>query len=64
MMTEQENQLICRVEGDAAMGQLGVGKNMVRSIRFWAESSGVIEHSEDGHAPWSLPIAESLEPRQ
>lgn len=28
---------------DGAMVTLGVGKNMVRSIRFWAEAAGVIE---------------------
>src|SRR4051812_30477096 len=29
---------------DEAMVSLGVGKNMVRSIAFWAEVSGVIEN--------------------
>jgi hypothetical protein len=28
---------------DDAMVRLGVGKNMVRSIRFWAETAGIIE---------------------
>ena len=28
---------------DGAMVRLGVGKNMVRSVRFWAECSGIIE---------------------
>ena len=28
---------------DRAMVQLGVGKNMVRSIRFWVEVMGVAE---------------------
>ncbi len=32
-----------------AMIRLGVGKNMVRSIRFWAEASQVIEQSSEGH---------------
>lgn len=36
------------------MVQLGVGKNMVRSARFWAESTGVIEPSADGHVPTDL----------
>ena len=27
---------------DDAMTRLGVGKNMVRAIKFWAESAGVI----------------------
>jgi hypothetical protein len=30
---------------DQAMVALGVGKNMVRSIRFWAEAIGVIENT-------------------
>jgi|SRR5271157_2771185 len=30
---------------DDAMTQLGVGKNMVRAIKFWAESAGVIAPS-------------------
>lgn len=32
-----------------AMVQLGVGKNMVRSIRFWAEATDVIRPNETGH---------------
>ena len=32
---------------DSAMVSLGVGKNMVRSIRFWAEAMGVIEGKSD-----------------
>lgn len=37
---------------DEAMVTLGVGKNMVRSIRFWADSLGVIEgKSEKDEAP-------------
>ncbi len=32
-----------------AMAELGVGKNMVRSIRFWAEASDIIITSEGGH---------------
>lgn len=30
------------------MVRLGVGKNMVRSIRFWAETAGIIEADENG----------------
>ncbi len=33
---------------DDAMVALGVGKNMVRSLKFWAECSQVIEQSEKG----------------
>jgi len=36
---------------DDAMVKLGVGKNMVRSIRFWAETTGTIEATEAGHRP-------------
>jgi len=32
---------------DEAMIQLGVGKNMVRSIRFWAEAFGIISFQEE-----------------
>ncbi|GEP44452.1 hypothetical protein BGE01nite_37430 [Brevifollis gellanilyticus] len=32
---------------DEAMVSLGVGKNMVRSIRFWAETAGIIEPLSD-----------------
>lgn len=35
---------------DEAMVRLGVGKNMVRAIRFWAEVSGVTEAREEGGA--------------
>jgi hypothetical protein len=31
------------------MVKLGVGKNMVRSIRFWAEAAGIISGCKDGH---------------
>lgn len=34
---------------DDAMVMLGVGKNMVRSIRFWAECADVIEPTDSGH---------------
>lgn len=34
---------------DEAMVELGVGKNMVRSIRFWAEASAIIIASKQGH---------------
>lgn len=33
---------------DAAMVALGVGKNMVRSIRFWAEAAKVIQQKKNG----------------
>lgn len=39
---------------DDAMAILGVGKNMVRSIRFWAESAEIIQSTEGGHAVTSF----------
>src|SRR5215469_4181821 len=33
---------------DEAMVRLGVGKNMVRAIRFWTDAAGVSEPSPDG----------------
>lgn len=34
---------------DQAMVELGVGKNMVRSIRFWAEATDIIQATKTGH---------------
>jgi len=34
---------------DAAMVRLGVGKNMVRSAKFWAEAAQIIEEIPTGH---------------
>lgn len=34
---------------DDAMVKLGVGKNMVRSIRFWAEAADIIANCKAGH---------------
>lgn len=33
---------------DKAMVEIGVGKNMVQSIQFWAETTGVIEPASNG----------------
>lgn len=33
---------------DSAMVRLGVGKNMVRSAKFWAEAAQIIQESNDG----------------
>jgi len=33
---------------DVAMRRIGVGKNMVQSIQFWAEATGIIEPIEKG----------------
>jgi hypothetical protein len=48
-VTAEPDILTTRREDDA-MAELGVGKNMVRSIRFWAESAGVLQSCENGHA--------------
>jgi len=32
-----------------AMVALGVGKNMVRAIKYWAESAQVLQNTEEGH---------------
>lgn len=40
---------------EGAMQTLGIGRNMVKSLQFWAESSGIIEANDDGgHASGSL----------
>lgn len=43
---------------DAAMVELGVGKNMVRSMRFWAEAGGMILPSPSGQKP--TPLGSSI----
>jgi hypothetical protein len=47
----KDSSIFSASKEDLAMVRLGVGKNMARSIRFWAEAAGVIEPSEDGHVP-------------
>jgi hypothetical protein len=42
--------LLTASQEDDAMVELGVGKNMVRSIRYWAEAAGVIQPIDGGHA--------------
>lgn len=44
---------------DKAMVQLGVGKNMVRSIRFWASLLGIIE-SHGGRSYSVTPFGEKI----
>ena len=40
---------------ESAMQTLGIGRNMVKSLQFWAESSGIIEANvEGGHASGPL----------
>src|SRR3989304_2015644 len=36
------------VDEDGAMISLGVGKNMARAIRFWAQAAGLAELAADG----------------
>jgi hypothetical protein len=51
---------------DEAMVSLGVGKNMVRSIRFWAECSGMIAalgRGKGGHEVTDLGLA-LLDPKK
>src|SRR5438067_4876793 len=43
-----------------AMVDLGVGKNMVRSIRFWALSSGIIEQAKKGGGYVVTPFGSSI----
>ena len=45
----QDSSILTSVREDDAMVELGVGKNMVRSIRFWAEAADVIVPTSDGH---------------
>jgi hypothetical protein len=45
---------------DSAMVALGVGKNMVRSIRFWAELSRVIEPMPQGAGYATSPFGQQL----
>jgi hypothetical protein len=52
-----QNPALFKSEDDA-MVMLGVGKNMVRSIRFWAESAQIIAATEIGHA--ITPFADRL----
>ena len=35
-------------DDDRAMVDLGVGKNMVRAIRYWAQATGVVEAEAKG----------------
>jgi hypothetical protein len=45
---------------DQAMVDLGVGRNMVRAIRFWAQASGVVESSVKGKKHLLSPFGETL----
>lgn len=39
----ENNKSLFSGNGDQAMVDIGVGKNMVQSIQFWAEATGIIE---------------------
>ena len=41
---------------DEAIVELGVGKNMVRSIRFWVEASGMAKPAQKGLEPTKLGL--------
>lgn len=45
---------------DDAMVLLGVGKNMVASIRFWCETLRLIELTERGRVATATPLGEAL----
>jgi len=50
VIAQQEHRdILTSNREDDAMVQLGVGKNMVRSIRFWAESADIIDTTNTGH---------------
>lgn len=46
----KDSTILTAKREDDAMAVLGVGKNMVRSIRYWAEAAGVIQPGDGGHA--------------
>ena len=46
-LSKRDGQHLFKNEDDA-MVRLGIGKNMVRSAKFWAESAQIIENCEDG----------------
>ncbi|MBI4524602.1 MAG: DUF4007 family protein [Deltaproteobacteria bacterium] len=51
VQTVSENpDILTPAKEDDAMVKLGVGKNMVRSIRFWAEAADIIANTKAGHA--------------
>ena len=46
---EARQDILLSANEDDAMVELGVGKNMVRSIRFWAEAADIIIPTKSGH---------------
>lgn len=52
----QANPSLLRDE-EAAMSTLGIGRNMVKSIQFWAEAAGVIQSDRSGgHQPGPVGV--------
>lgn len=45
---------------DDAIARFGVGKNMVASIRHWANFTGVLDESAFSHGPTSTPLGRLL----
>lgn len=45
----RDSTLLTPSREDDAMVMLGVGKNMVRSIRFWGEAFGILKPTQQGH---------------
>lgn len=45
---------------DKAMVEIGVGKNMVQSIQFWAEATGVIQPVPEGKGMQPTPFGREL----
>ena len=58
-MSWVENKPQLFVDEQEAMVDLGVGKNMVRSIRFWAVAAGIIVAAgkKAGHRVTDHPLA-------
>jgi len=45
----EDPSILASAKEDDAMVKLGVGKNMVRSIKFWAEAAGIVVSDTAGH---------------
>ncbi len=42
---------------ETAMNTLGIGRNMVKSLQFWAEATGVLKAATDGgHEPGPVGV--------
>jgi len=54
-----QNDPLVFTDEERAIVKLGIGKNMVRSIRFWGESFGLIK-ARSGHSYRPTPLATAL----